>query len=214
MKNHVLNICGLFIGFMLMSLGVVLIVRAEIGIMPWDVFHQGISLLTGITMGQASIVVGYSILIIGCFFKMYPGPGTFANIMSMGIGIDFFMNRIPVTNSLVQSIIMCVFGAIIASLGTAVYLKPKYGAGARDGLIMGMVSKFGIKQGYVRVILEGSVLLIGVLMGGNFGIGTFISLFCIGLFVDVFFKLINYNPKLEKQMNLFDFIKVIKNCYN
>jgi len=208
--KHISKISIMIIGFALMSLGVAINVRAEIGIMPWDVFHQGISLLTGITIGQASIIVGYTILIIGCLLKFYPGPGTFANIMIMGIMIDLFLEMVPRSQSFLQSLIMCILGSIIAALGTAVYLKPKFGAGARDGMIMGLVAKFKKPQGLVRFIIEGSVVALGIYMGGNFGIGTFISLFTLGICVDFFFKLIDYNPKIDKQMTIVDLLHNIK----
>jgi len=213
-KSHLIRLSILFLGFLAMSLGVVIIVKADIGNMPWDVLHQGLAYLTGLSFGQVSIIVGYSILALGCLFKIYPGPGTVANIMSLGIMIDFIKPHIPPAQNFMVGLIMNIIGSIIIGLGVALYLKAKYGAGARDSLLMGLVMKTKKSFSVIRPIVEGTVLVIGIILGGNFGVGTFISLFIIGIFVDIFFKWLKFDPKREKQITFLDLLPKKKQYSN
>ncbi|WP_423363353.1 YczE/YyaS/YitT family protein [Mycoplasma sp. P36-A1] len=195
----------LFIGVNIMTLGVALIMKAEIGVQPWDVFHQGLSSKLGISFGQASIYVGYCILALSALIKIFPGPGTIFNIMYMGIAIDIMMPLVPVAPNFYIGVIMNVSGAIILAAGTALYLKSTYGAGARDALIMGIVHKYKKDTKFVKPAIEAVVLITGIILGGNFGVGTFISLIFVGYFIDIFFNIFQFDPKITKQMTFLDF---------
>jgi len=209
-NNHIVRSISLVLGMIICSFAAVLIIRAQIGIPPWEVLHQGISNHTGISFGRVSMIVGYTVLALGCLLKIFPGPGTIANITIFGIFTDIFLPMIPESSSTLMGVIMNVVGAILFGLGGALYLKPKYGGGPRDALLMGLVHKFKIPIRYVRPVIEAIVLIAGLLLGGNFGPGTFISLFLIGLFYDVFFKMLKFDPKKEKQTNFIDIFHSIK----
>lgn len=207
---HLQRILCLLAGLCIASLGIVTILKAEIGVQPWDVFHQGIANATGLSFGTVNILVGYIILVLNLFIKIIPGPGTIVNIIVIGSVIDKLLPIIPSSNSFVMGLAMNVVGAIIMALGSALYIKATYGAGARDSTVMGLVHKFQLNTKFVKPSIEAIVLIIGIILGGNFGIGTFISLFLVGYFIDVFFKLIGYNPKKVTQLTFVDVLKDIK----
>lgn len=63
MKRILKTVCRLIIGFIFCSSGTVLAVNSNLGLSPWDVFHQGLSKMTGLSMGQVSIFVGLIVVI-------------------------------------------------------------------------------------------------------------------------------------------------------
>lgn len=85
----------LLVGLFLYALGISLTIRANIGFAPWDVFHVGISGLTGLTIGTVSILTGVSIVILNAFFKEKIGLGTIANSVLIGMMMDLIMPFIP-----------------------------------------------------------------------------------------------------------------------
>ena len=69
MKDEVLKYIKVTIGVILCALGIVMILNADMGLSPWDVLNQGINIQSGITLGQANILVGIVVILIGIYFK-------------------------------------------------------------------------------------------------------------------------------------------------
>lgn len=208
--SHLSRSACLLIGVLICSVGVSLIVQAAIGIQPWDVFHQGLANMTGISFGNISIIVGYSILAFSALFKFFPGPGTIVNIMVMGKTVDYLLVTIPKADNFYLGLAMNIAGAIILAFGTSLYLKACYGAGARDSLVMGLVHRLQIDTRYIKPVIEGIVLVLGIILGGNFGVGTFVSLFLVGFFIDLFLKIVDFDPKGVQQLTFVDIFNNLK----
>ena len=124
MKRILYLLARLFAGFILYGLAIVVMLNAKIGLSPWDVFHQGISLKTGITMGQASITVGLVIVILDAILGEGVGWGTVLNMIFIGVFLDIIkaMNIVPVADNLFMGIIMMLIGIIISAIATVLYL--------------------------------------------------------------------------------------------
>lgn len=181
------------VGVTLLSLGVAMMVRAEIGLGPWDVLHQGMSFWTGMGIGLASIVAGVITMLLWIPLGERPGWGTLANILVIGIQIDLFLfvmptimyASMPLVAGLLLQLAMMVGGVIIMGIGVGIYLDSNLGAGARDGLMMGLVRRTGWSVRLIRTLLELAVLLLGWLLGGTIGLGTVLFAFGIGPVVQV-----------------------------
>ena len=196
----------LFVGILLYSLGIVLSVNANLGISPWDAFHQGLSNIINISFGQAGIAVGLFILIINYWLKEKIGLGTIVNIFGIGIMIDilFYIELIPIMNTLFSGIIMLIVSLFTISLATYFYLGAGFGAGPRDGLMVGLVKKTNKKPGLIRGIIELSVLVIGFLLGGKIGIGTVIVGIGIGPVIQLTFQRLNFDVSSIEHEYLFE----------
>lgn len=192
----------LFIGFVIIAFGISISVRGQIGVSPWDVLHQGIANTMNIKFGQVSILVGLTVLILSMSIKIFPGFATVLNIVFIGLFIDVVLPYIPVAPNFYIGVIMNVVGATLMALGTTLYLYAKAGAGPRDSFLMGMIRKYQLDTRYVKPAIEGIVLIIGFILGGNVGVGTIISLLVMGYMMDVFFRLLKFDPKAEKQKNI------------
>jgi uncharacterized membrane protein YczE len=187
----------LFVGLFLFALGMVLTVNAHLGLQPWDVLHQGLAKVFHITMGPANIIVSLMIVLINRLLGEKIGVSTLANALFVGIFFDLIMvsQFIPVYRIFSLRILMMFTGLLVIAIATYFYLSAGYGAGPRDGLMMALTKNLNKPVGLVRIVIESSVLIIGLILGGEVGGGTFIMAFLIGPFIQVVFQINHYNVK-------------------
>ena len=171
----------LFSGFLAWGFGLALFVRANLGLGPWDAFHQGLGFQIGITIGQASIIAGVIVLLFWIPLRQRLGLGTVFNVLTIGPFTDLGLWLLPQEiESLWLRGAMLAGGMACVGLGSALYLPAGLGAGPRDGLMMGLHDKLGWSIRASRTAVEASALAIGWAMGGTVGIGTLVFAFGIG----------------------------------
>jgi len=200
------RVVRLFLGLFLYAFGIVMTLRANLGYSPWDVFHQGLGLHLGITLGIASILVGLAIVSITVFMKEKIGVGTLCNMVFIGVFIDVIMSRnwIPLMHGFVAGLVMMFGGLFVIGLATVFYMGAGYGAGPRDSLMVVITKRTGKPVGLCRCCLEGTVLFIGWLLGGYAGWGTLISALGIGVAVQVVFSILRFDVKAIHQESFFE----------
>ena len=177
----------LILGLYLFGLGIAFQIRATLGLAPWDVFGQGLSNITGLSFGLATVLASALILLLWIPLKQKPGLGTVFNALLIGPFVDLSLRFVPSAADwgLVGQIAWYVLGMAIISLGTGVYIGARLGPGPRDGLMTGSVKKFGKPVWIVRTVLEGGATLIGIALGGPVGLGTVLFVVGIGPMVQV-----------------------------
>lgn len=175
----------LLAGLMLFGAGIALMVRAELGLGPWEVLHQGISRATGIAIGTVSILLGLPIMLAWLPLGQRPGVGTLLNIVLVGAVTDIVLQIMPEVHSILLRVALLLIGILMIGIGSGAYLSSAMGAGPRDGLMLGLTKRTGWNIRITRTLIELSVLLIGVLMGGTIGVGTLAFAFGIGPVVQV-----------------------------
>ncbi|TYS17980.1 YitT family protein [Rossellomorea vietnamensis] len=170
------------IGLLVLAFGITLTIKGkDLGIGPWDVFHYGLFLKFGLTIGTWSIIAGLILLLVtGLATKTFPKIGAFLNMLLIGLFIDFFNFIIPDTSSIIVQSILFAAGTIIIGYGIGLYVSADFGAGPRDSLMLLIVEKTGWKIQWVRNGIEVAVFVLGWLLGGPVGIGTVIIAFFLG----------------------------------
>jgi uncharacterized membrane protein YczE len=163
-----------------------------------------------ISFGQTTQVVGLGVLILGWVLGFPPGFGTVSNMLFIGYFIDIILGWgiVPKYDNLVLQLVQLVAGMAMIGVASYFYLRPKLGAGPRDGLMIGLVQKLDKEVSVVRAGIEVTVLVFGVALGGPVGIGTVITAVSIGYFVQLAFKLGKYD-KNAKHMNLYELAKYL-----
>lgn len=172
-----------FFGLLIMALGIVLILKANLGATPWDVLHVGLYYQFGLTIGSWSIIVGLVILGVSALLtKKIPQIGAFINMLSVGIFIDMylFLPFIQTPSTIIGKVIMFIIGLVIMCYGMGFYISPNLGAGPRDSLMLALTSRTGWKVRNIRGTMEIFVLIIGWLLGGPVSFGTFMLSLLIG----------------------------------
>ena len=212
MKNKITKAARLIFGLFLFALGSVIVINAHIGVAPWDVFNQGLSNVTGITVGRASIYSGIVIVILNIVLGQNIGWGTVVNMILIGMFMDVLMiyDIIPIPKILPVKLFMILLGIISQGMGTYFYISVGLGAGPRDGLMVALVNRTGKSIGIIKGIIETSAVVIGFAMGGNLGIGTLIMSFFSGYVWEFMYKKMNFQINAIRHRFIQDDIKYIK----
>ncbi|MBX7450295.1 hypothetical protein GR927_20105 [Mycolicibacterium sp. 3033] len=167
-----------------------MMVRAGLGLDPWDVFHQGLALRTGMTIGTASAVVGVAVLLAWIPLRNRPGIGTVANVVVIAVTVDVALSLIATPQSLPVRVALMVAAVVLNAMSTVLYIGAGLGPGPRDGLMTGLVVATGRSVRLVRTTIEITVLALGWLLGGTVGVGTVAYAFGIGPLVQLFLRLV------------------------
>ncbi len=196
MKSFAIRFARLNWGLFICSVGIVFMIKANIGYPPWDVFHAGLANTIGLTIGSASILTGLFVGLATIILGEKIGIGTIANMVVIGLFIDLFLmlDILPPADNFVLGITMMSVGMIILSYGSYNYIASGFGAGPRDSLMVAVTRKTGLPVGVCRGAIEVSTALAGWRLGGMFGVGTVISSFAIGFFIQSIFKLLKFDP--------------------
>jgi uncharacterized membrane protein YczE len=163
---------------------------------PWDVFHTGLSRITGVAVGTVLIVVGALVLLLWIPFRQRPGIGTVANVVLIGAVVDLILPAVPAPHTLVLRWALFVSGVVLNAVATGMYIGAGLGPGPRDGLTTALATR-GRSIRVVRTGIELSVLAVGWLLGGNVGIGTVVYAVAIGPLVHV--TIPRFRPPLAKR---------------
>ena len=194
LRNYIVRLLICIAGLFLFATGTVFTYRSDIGLGPWDVLHLGISRHTPLTFGEANIVVGAIVILVGLLIRAYPGVATILNMILIGVFVDLQLrwNWLPDfgTAPLLVRLLIDIIGVFITGIGTALYISPRLGAGPRDGLMMRLHTLTKTRIAIVRALIECSALVVGFFLGGTVGIGTLIFAFGVGPCVEIGFYLI------------------------
>ena len=179
------RVAQLLVGLFLYGFAIAMMIRAALGISPWDVLSQGIVLHTGINYAIVTNVVGALVLLLWIPIRQRPGIGTVVNVLMVGPSIEVGLWILPQTQDLVARILLLAGGLVILAIATGLYIGARFGPGPRDGLMTGIHRRTGWPIWAVRTSIELTVLAIGWLLGGNVGLGTLAFALLIGPMVNV-----------------------------
>lgn len=184
----------LAIGLALFGASDGLLVRAHLGLDPWDVFHEGLSKRLGVDFGVVTATVGVLVLLAWIPLRQRPGVGTVANIALVALAIDAVLWTVPQQTSLAVRVPMMVGAVVLNGLATAIYVGARLGPGPRDGLMTGLSARTGWSIRLVRTGIEVSVLVAGWLLGGTVGVGTVLYALGIGPLIQLFLRYFVWRP--------------------
>jgi len=193
-----LRLAQLLLGLVLFGAGLWLGLVAELGVGPWDVLTGGISTQLGTPFGRTAIGVSVVVLLIGLAARVRPGIGTILNVVVIGAVIDLLLAT-PLLRELgdrpvAVRLLATLLGIACVAAGSALYLGAHLGPGPRDGLMVAIHARTGWRVGTARAVLECTVLVLGVLLGGPVGVGTVLFALGIGPAVQVAFRLLRQTP--------------------
>ncbi|MEV4436478.1 hypothetical protein [Streptomyces sp. NPDC049585] len=179
----------LYAGLVLYGVSEALQLRAGLGLGPWSVLNQGVARHTGLTIGEAGIVVGATVLLLWIPLRQRPGLGTVSNVLVIGLVIDATLALLPAPGSLWVRVPLLVLAVVLCAAATGLYISPRFGPGPRDGLMTGLHRRTGRSVRLVRTTIELSVLVTGFALGGSIGVGTVVFALGIGPLAQFFLRL-------------------------
>ncbi|SVD44056.1 uncharacterized protein METZ01_LOCUS396910, partial [marine metagenome] len=180
LKPRIITLLYLVIGLILFGLGETMLIAANVGVSPWTVLAQGISIKTGYSIGISTFIVSIGVLILWIPLKQKPGIGTILNTIIISIVLDVSLPYLPTPESFFLQALQVFIGVIIVGLGSGFYLISNLGPGSRDGLMTGLQKKTNLPIALIRATIEVSAVVFGFYLGGVVGIGTLVFAFGIG----------------------------------
>jgi len=170
----------LFFGLFIFGLGDSLLVQSNTGNAPWTVLAEGVAKNLNISLGFSTFAISTLILLLWIPLREKPGFGTLANIAIIASAIQLGVNVFPLASNYFVGVAMDLLGIALVGMGSALYITCALGPGPRDGLMTSIHNKTGVRVGRVRLGIEGTVLVLGWLLGGTIGLGTALFALFIG----------------------------------
>ena len=182
-------------GLVLFGVGIALMVSADLGLSPWQVFHQGVAESVGVAMGTITIITGFVVLLGWIPLRERFGLGTILNVAIIGNVLNVALSLLPDDlGGLPIRWAAMGAGVLLIATGSGLYIGAGMGPGPRDGLMTGLARR-GLHIGAVRTGLELTVLIVGWLLGGTVGAGTLVFAVTIGPLIAVLL------PRLTVQLS-------------
>jgi uncharacterized membrane protein YczE len=186
----------LIAGLVLFGVGVGLMLQSDLGVPPWDVLHQGLARRFGMTVGIWSIFVSVAVLFFWLPLREPYGLGTLLNAVIIGVVIDVTAVVFPEAGSTAVAWLMLTSGVILIGVASGLYIGANLGPGPRDGLMTG-IAKRGPSIRLTRAVMEITVLTVGWILGGTFGVGTIVFALAIGPLAQYFLPRLRISTGVE-----------------
>jgi uncharacterized protein len=180
----------LFFGLFIFGIGDSLLIQSKLGNAPWSVLAQGLAKTFNSEIGIFTFIISAIVLLLWVPLKEKPGFGTLSNIVIIAAAIQLGIDFVPPASNAYLGLTYIFCGIALVGAGSSLYITCGLGPGPRDGLMTALHHKTGIRVGRVRLAIEGTVLVLGALLGGRLGVGTALFALLIGQSVAVFLGIV------------------------
>ncbi|MFF9647000.1 YitT family protein [Kitasatospora aureofaciens] len=174
------------VGLTLYGVSMALMLRSGLGLDPWDVFHQGLQRVLGLTVGAWVTICGALVLLLWIPLRQRPGVGTVANVLMIGAAMDLTLGLVGGPHGLPGRLALMAAAVVLNGVASGLYIGARLGPGPRDGLMTGLHRRTGRSLRLIRTGIELTVLAAGLLLGGTAGVGTVVYALLIGPLVQLF----------------------------
>lgn len=184
-KEWIVRMLTLCVGLTIAHLGVTLFMLTNLGADPFNVFVQGLNKLTPFSHGITHMCVCFLIIMILLVVdRKYVKAGTLV-CMALGgpiiDGFTYLLGDMVHEGMYFPVRLMIVTAAcLILAFGMTIVIQSDAGTGPNDLVAVAVSEKLYKPFGIVRVVVDFSFVLIGVVLGGVFGIGTLFCAFLVG----------------------------------
>ena len=176
----------LVVGLLLYGVSMALMLRSALGVMPWDVLHQGLASRVPLSFGTVVVVTSLVVLLLWVPLRQWPGLGTVLNAVLVGLAADLTLAVLSPADGLPLRVGLLTSGLVLNALASAAYIGAQLGPGPRDGLMTGVARRTGWSLRLVRTGIEGAVVVLGALLGGVVGLGTLLYAVGVGPLLQLF----------------------------
>jgi uncharacterized membrane protein YczE len=215
-KDYVIDAIELIFGLFLFGAASYVTVQANVGLSPWVAFSVGFANLTGINYGIIHVIISIVIVVLDILLKEKIGWGTLGDALIIGSIMSIFdsMHLMPLITGYWEGIAAMLAAIFITAIGSYFYMDAAFGCGPRDALFVALCRLMPkLPVGAVRILLEGSALFIGWMLGAKVGLGTVIAVFGIGIFIEIVFRVMKFDVTKVHHENLIDTHKNLVRIY-
>jgi uncharacterized protein len=181
----------IILGIVIAAFGIAITYKTGIGTNPMATASDGITKVLPLNYGYANLLLNFIFLVIAFFVKRDKiNIGTLLMVSTMGIFINLFTGLLIADVPFTQyQLIYNVLGTIITSLGIAIVVLVDFGIGPYDLMTEVIIDKLKCSYRMAKIIADSSLLVVGIMMGGVFGLGTIGNVILVGIFIQLFIEL-------------------------
>lgn len=194
----------LYIGLWIYGLAAAFQVRSQLGLDPWDTFHQGLAKHLGLAIGTVVIIIGAAVLLLWIPLRQWPGLGTLSNVVLIGVSLNVSLDLLPTGGPLAWRVVEMVGGIALGGVATGMYIGANFGPGPRDGLMTGLARRTGRSIRLTRTAIEVTVLAAGWVLGGTVGVGTVLYAVGIGPLAQIFLPIFDSGRRTAPEVDLLE----------
>ena len=192
MKNRLIIALFYIVGLTFLSLGISLMILADLGAGPWDAMYVGLSEIIGFSVGSWVFIVGILLILLnGIIMKKIPDFSAIITIFTIGVLMDFWLLIVFSefeTEDIAFRVFMLLAGIVIIAIGISSYLQSNFARNPMDSLMMAIQFRTGKSLRFSKTSMELTVLVIAFIVGGPIGIGTVLSTIAIGPLIQAFYS--------------------------
>ena len=177
-----------------MAIGVPLLIRAELGVAPFDVFNTGMAHVTGWSLGATFIIDAMIFFVIGWMLGVRPGWGSVVGTTVIGPMVNVALAIIPEQQRMLPRLGSFVAGTLILALAICLVVTTELGAGPTEVVMLGLIHR-GMGIVPARWIADGTPLVVGTILGGAIGLGTLVFAVTMGPMVKFGLRRLHYEPR-------------------
>lgn len=185
-----LRVLFFIVGLIIMTFGISMTIKADLGAGAWDALNVGLKGLVGLTVGNWVIIIGVFLMLLNAWIlKKRPDYLAIITVLVIGVMIDFWLLLVMDTwlmEGFIKQYIFLFLGILILGFGVSIYLQPKFSLNPVDGFMVSLRERFNLSTRVAKTLTEGIAFVIALSVGGPIGIGTFIILFCAGPAIQLF----------------------------
>lgn len=142
---------------------------------------QGISETFHVSIGMASMIVAIIMITFAFFYdRSQIHIGTILYQIVYSFCVDLFANIHVYSAHLWVNALIMLLGIILFAMGTGIYAAASLGRGSYEALTFSLADKNGWQVKAVRMILDIVMVVIGVILGGKFGLCTILTIILSG----------------------------------
>jgi uncharacterized membrane protein YczE len=213
-KEYIKRFLLCALGLACFSVGNVFGVHAgSAGTNAWNTLALGISGTTSLSFGTVTLLISVLVIVIDIIFKGRIGFGTLMNALLISWFSDLLLgifDFLPYAQNQFIGAALTIIGQTIISFSTILYMWPGLGCGPRDTLMVIIGKRFPKAPiGFIKFCMELVVLLIGVLLGAPFGLGTVLIMALQATIFQFASRICHYDPRNFVHEDIFDTIRRI-----
>ncbi len=197
MKPPLGSVAFLIVGLVVFGFGEALLVTAGVGVSTWTMFTEGVTNVTGLSLGFATFVISVLVLVLWIPLKQTPGMGTILNAIIIALMLQYVLPFLPTFETFIANALLALFGVFVTGFGGAIYLVANLGPGPRDGLMTGLQTITHQPIALVRTFLEILVVAIGWTLGGTLGLGTIFFALGIGPAIAIGMQILQFRSTVD-----------------
>lgn len=193
MKFNIKSCMIFLLGILVMTLGVSLTVKSEVGAGAYDSINFGLARLFNINVSIAIWITSFIVVVIESIIRRkFLKLTTFITALIVGTSTDMWVMIIKNIgfNTIVEKVFAFLVGICLVAIGIAMYIIPKLPVNPTDDLMVALTEEKGVSIMKAKLAIDTTCIIIAFALKGPIGIGTIIATVLVGPLVDIINKLI------------------------